>query len=66
MYTHTVLKAILNNKTGVSLPTIAVGPAVTCHSWPLANAAHPKSGEETVVATSNDNYVEIMEVGCLL
>ena len=36
MYTHTVRKAILSHRTGVSLPTIAVGPAVTCHSWPSA------------------------------
>jgi hypothetical protein len=31
-----------------------------------ASAAHPKSGEETFVAPSNDSYAEIMEVHCLL
>jgi len=31
-----------------------------------AHAAHPKSGEETLATPSNDSFVEIMEVGCLL
>ena len=39
MYIHTGRAAILNNKPGVSLPTIAVEPAVTCPSWSSGYAA---------------------------
>ena len=30
------------------------------------HSAHPKSGQETLAAPTNDSYVEIMEVDCLL
>ncbi len=30
------------------------------------HSAHPKSGQETLAAPTDDSYVEIMEVHCLL